>query len=123
MMTKMYGRIAYERAEKYATMFRQLAAGKTPLLFHCSGGQDRAGIGAALLLTALGVPREVVVRDYAMSEKVVDYEKAFSDELEKAKKEGGPMAALAKLPKEVRAPLFLSCICSLGPCETAPSSI
>lgn len=108
MMTKMYGQIAYRHARKYATMFRRLAAGELPLLFHCSAGKDRAGTGAALLLTALGVPREVVVRDYAMSENVVDYEAAYREELKRAAEEGGPMAALAKLSPDVRAPLFRS---------------
>jgi protein-tyrosine phosphatase len=35
-----------------------------PLLFHCTAGKDRTGWLAALLLSALGVDREVVVEDY-----------------------------------------------------------
>lgn len=108
VMIEMYTKIAYQHADKYATMFRQLAEGRTPLLFHCSAGKDRAGTGAALLLTALGVDRETVIQDYAMSDDIVDYEKAFSDKINNAKEEDGTMAALAKLPPEVRAPLFRS---------------
>jgi protein tyrosine/serine phosphatase len=40
------------------------SAGRLPLLYHCSGGKDRAGWMTAIVLTALGVPREVVLRDY-----------------------------------------------------------
>ncbi|MAE96348.1 MAG: hypothetical protein CL910_16990 [Deltaproteobacteria bacterium] len=38
-----------------------------PLVFHCSHGKDRAGIGAALLLSALGVPWDSVMEDYLLS--------------------------------------------------------
>jgi len=108
VMLGFYDQIAYEHADKYAVMFRQLAAGETPMLFHCSAGKDRAGTGAALLLTALGVPRETVVADYALSEQLVDYEAAFADAFEEAAESGGTMAMLARMPAEVRAPLFRS---------------
>ena len=41
--------------------------GRLPLLYHCSGGKDRAGWMTAIVLTALGVPREFVLRDYLLS--------------------------------------------------------
>lgn len=34
------------------------------ILWHCSAGKDRAGVGTALLLCVLGVPREVIRDDY-----------------------------------------------------------
>lgn len=34
------------------------------ILFHCSAGKDRTGLAAMLLLTALGVSREDIIRDY-----------------------------------------------------------
>jgi protein-tyrosine phosphatase len=39
-----------------------------PLLFHCTGGKDRTGVGAALVLLSLGVPEETVVGDYGLSD-------------------------------------------------------
>lgn len=36
----------------------------TPLIFHCKGGKDRTGWGAALILAALGVDRSQIVADY-----------------------------------------------------------
>lgn len=39
-----------------------------PLLFHCTGGKDRTGAAAALLLLALGVPEETVIADYGLSD-------------------------------------------------------
>ncbi len=35
-----------------------------PALFHCTGGKDRTGISAALLLELLGVSREVAMDDF-----------------------------------------------------------
>lgn len=34
------------------------------ILWHCSAGKDRVGVGTALLLSALGVPREVIREDF-----------------------------------------------------------
>ncbi len=38
-----------------------------PLVFHCTGGKDRTGICAALLLKALGVPEASVISDHDLS--------------------------------------------------------
>ena len=43
------------------------AAGRLPLLYHCTSGKDRSGWMTAIVLTALGVPRELVLRDYLLS--------------------------------------------------------
>jgi protein-tyrosine phosphatase len=38
------------------------------VVFHCSGGKDRTGVVAALILRALGVPDAIIVDDYSLSE-------------------------------------------------------
>ena len=38
-----------------------------PVLIHCTAGKDRTGFAAALILLALGVPRDVVMRDYLLT--------------------------------------------------------
>jgi protein-tyrosine phosphatase len=38
-----------------------------PVVFHCTGGKDRAGTLAALFLLALGVPEETVIEDHQLS--------------------------------------------------------
>jgi len=73
-----YRKLAFEQAPAYREIFRRLAAGEVPLAFNCSAGKDRAGTAAALILAALGVPRETVVEDYALSDKVVDFRRAFA---------------------------------------------
>ena len=47
--------------------FEELVRGNTPLVVNCAAGQDRTGVAAALLLSALGVPRDVVVEDHLLS--------------------------------------------------------
>jgi protein-tyrosine phosphatase len=42
---------------------------RRPLLFHCSAGKDRTGLGAALILTALGVSREDILTDYVATDR------------------------------------------------------
>ncbi len=41
-----------------------------PLVFHCTQGKDRAGFGAAVVLSALGVPWNTVVEDYLLSNQL-----------------------------------------------------
>ena len=64
---------------QYRRMFRELLAGNAPLAFNCSAGKDRTGIAAALILTALGVPRETVIQDYLLSNRYFDPAKASSE--------------------------------------------
>ncbi len=47
--------------------FSTLLEGEVPAVVNCSAGQDRTGVTAALLLTTLGVPRELVIEDYLLS--------------------------------------------------------
>lgn len=37
------------------------------IVHHCAVGKDRTGVGAALILLALDVPRETVIKDYLLS--------------------------------------------------------
>jgi protein-tyrosine phosphatase len=66
-MTATYPQLLDQFNGQYARMFAELLAGDVPLAFHCTAGKDRTGVAAALLLTALGVPRTTVVEDYLLS--------------------------------------------------------
>lgn len=109
---KSYFGMAHQQAPAYAYMFDQLAAGHAPLAFNCSAGKDRTGVGAALILTVLGVPRDMIVHDYQLSDDYVDYMAIFaSDEArqkakEEAEKTGSPYAFLFSLPKEILEPIM-----------------
>ena len=72
MMRSSYPRILAQFNGQYRRMFAELLAGHAPLAFNCSAGKDRTGVAAALLLTALGVPRETVIQDYLLSNRYVE---------------------------------------------------
>ena len=67
MHHSLYPRFAALLAPALRDMFGALLERQVPLIVHCSAGQDRTGLAAALLLIALGVEREDVHRDYMMS--------------------------------------------------------
>jgi protein-tyrosine phosphatase len=64
-----YARTDHLKA-KYKPMFDQLLAldNDKALMFHCAGGRDRTGIGAALVLSALGVDKAIVLKDYVATD-------------------------------------------------------
>lgn len=39
-------------------------------MIHCTAGKDRTGFAVAMVLLALGVPRDVVLRDYLLTNQV-----------------------------------------------------
>lgn len=43
-----------------------------PILFNCTLGKDRAGFLAAMLLAALDVPEETIIKDYALSDQYIN---------------------------------------------------
>lgn len=65
---------------QYRRMFEQLLAGDTPLAFNCSAGKDRTGVAAALILTALDVPRETVIEDYVLSNRYFEPKKGLTQD-------------------------------------------
>lgn len=93
-----------EHADSFAQMFRFLAEGQVPLAFNCSAGKDRTGVAAALLLTLLGVPRETVIADYALSDDIVDYRAQLQESVEA----NPSYAFLLELPWETVEPLMAS---------------
>jgi protein-tyrosine phosphatase len=56
------------------------------ILYHCTSGKDRVGIGTALFLSALGIPREEVIADYMQTNKSI--EKRTQDGVNLAKQLG-----------------------------------
>ncbi|WP_340267492.1 tyrosine-protein phosphatase [Sphingobium mellinum] len=73
-MISTYRAIPVDHAESYRAMFRQIASGRVPILINCSAGKDRTGVGAALILTALGVPRDTIVQDYLLTNSLADWD-------------------------------------------------
>ncbi|HBN8432899.1 tyrosine-protein phosphatase [Pseudomonas aeruginosa] len=57
------------RIKGYKPLFQTLLGMKDDeaVLFHCTGGRDRTGVGAALVLRALGVPDATIKEDFVAS--------------------------------------------------------
>lgn len=73
-----YRELPFEQAPAYRVMFGHLKANAVPLIVNCTAGKDRAGTAAALMLSALGVPREIVVEDFLLTNRTVDLFGVFS---------------------------------------------
>lgn len=58
-----------EARDQYARLFKAIANGDEPVVFHCSHGVHRTGSATAILLWSLGVPWETVREDYLLSNK------------------------------------------------------
>ncbi|MGE6696663.1 tyrosine-protein phosphatase [Hyphomonas sp. NPDC076900] len=107
LMLKLYRRLPYDHAEAYASVLRCLAEGEFPLLFHCAAGKDRTGVLAAIILSLLGVPEPLVIEDYALSARIVDYRKELGlDDKTPSGLHGQSM--LRELAEEVVEPLLMS---------------
>ncbi|QYN36862.1 tyrosine-protein phosphatase [Pseudonocardia sp. DSM 110487] len=65
-LTHIYLGYLRDRADNVVTAVRRLAAAG-PTLVHCAAGKDRTGVFVALVLDAVGVERDAVVADYALT--------------------------------------------------------
>jgi len=66
-MHEVYRRFPTLLAPQLKILFAELLRGDGPVAYNCSAGQDRTGFATALVLSALGVPRDVIVADYHLS--------------------------------------------------------
>jgi protein-tyrosine phosphatase len=69
-MAASYRKLVLERTGEHGRMLAMLtgpADPAVPALLHCAAGKDRAGTSMAIVLLALGVPREAVEADYLES--------------------------------------------------------
>ena len=67
LMEDLYRALVNDQAHRFAELFGHLLTADAPLVFHCTAGKDRTGFAAALILLALGVPRDVVEQDFLLT--------------------------------------------------------
>lgn len=64
----------------FAAAIRTLALpGALPAVFHCAAGKDRTGLLAMLVLGLLGVPDDVIVADYALTQQGMERMQAWAE--------------------------------------------
>ena len=92
----MYPSMLEQQRPQETALFESLLEGDGATLYHCTAGKDRTGLATALILSALGVPRETILHDYELSNRY------FTGGM--AAREGSASAAnaaFAQLPPEV----------------------
>ncbi|MEY2470052.1 MAG: protein-tyrosine phosphatase [Actinomycetota bacterium] len=63
-----YRELLTEWSDVFARLMTELATpSQRPAVFHCTAGKDRTGLAAALLLSVLGVDRELILDDYELT--------------------------------------------------------
>ena len=68
----------------YREFLKILVKAEGAVLWHCTGGKDRTGLAAMLILSALGVDEETIVKDYLLTneynaEKIAETRTFFLD--------------------------------------------
>lgn len=59
--------IARDHTEEYKALAKELLETEQGFLLHCTAGKDRTGFGAAVILSALGVPEDHIFDDYLLT--------------------------------------------------------
>jgi protein-tyrosine phosphatase len=78
----------------YRRMFDALLAVDGPLLVHCAAGKDRTGFAALLILAALGVPEETIIRDYLLTSRYLPARQELTRMLKRHSLGTGPESEL-----------------------------
>lgn len=97
MMMKLNELLVTDSASiaQYTRFFELLQdVDKTPLMFHCTAGKDRTGMGAALILASLGVDEQTILDDYLLSNIYL------ADKYAKLKAENPKLAPLFEVKTE-----------------------
>jgi len=91
-MTEITREIARDHTDEYRRLFEELLNVDNGFLLHCSAGKDRTGFGAAMILYALGVPEDVIVEDYLLTNTATElldrmrpmFEERYGDRVDEA---------------------------------------
>lgn len=67
LMRETYRNFVVHNSDRFAELFAHLLQHDAPLVFHCTAGKDRTGFAASLILHALDVPQDTIVRDYLLT--------------------------------------------------------
>lgn len=65
----LYPSMLEQQKPQETSLFAGLLEGDGATLYHCTAGKDRTGLATALILSALGVPRETILYDYELSNR------------------------------------------------------
>lgn len=103
-----YPQKLYTHRAIYRKMLLRLSEGQTPLVFHCAAGKDRTGVGAALILSLLGVSNDVIIEDYMLTQQELEgrVETWFAGGATTADDYEDFHAKISEHPQEMLQPIF-----------------
>lgn len=104
VFAEAYGIFLETLTPHYTDLFARLVANEGPLTLNCSAGKDRTGVGSALILSVLGVPRETIIADYALTQVYVPpayYKKQMAAGANSSGVNAQQAQAMARMPPEV----------------------
>jgi protein-tyrosine phosphatase len=67
IMRESYRGYVRTNTHSFRALFGHLVDGEGPVVIHCTAGKDRTGFACALILNALGVPKDVIAADYLLT--------------------------------------------------------
>jgi len=67
IMRESYRNYVRHSSDSFRKLFAHLLEDHAPLVVHCTAGKDRTGFACALILHALGVPDDVIMDDYLLT--------------------------------------------------------
>ena len=85
-MERLYVEMAFGNPAMHA-LVDHIAAGETPVYFHCTAGKDRTGVAALMVCLLLGVTREAIFDDFTLTNA---YRKSIIDGVEDRLPAGSP---------------------------------
>ena len=71
-MLNAYRNMHVNHVVSFRNLFNRLLTDRAPVLVHCAAGKDRTGCAAALVLSALGTPRDAILEDYLLTNNDMD---------------------------------------------------
>ena len=100
-MCEINKEFVFDQADKYRQMFASLLNhNKGGSLVHCAVGKDRTGFAVAMVLSALGVPRDTIFFDYMLTAQYLSVDREIAAASKKYQWTGKPEVMRAML--EVR---------------------
>lgn len=110
-MLRMYEQMPFKLQPRLAGVFDALShAGPGATVVHCMAGKDRTGVAIALVLEVLGVRRDAIVEDYALTNTAVD----LRAQIVQRKAAGAGLAATAE-PLLALSPTALDAVLAARP--------
>ena len=76
-----------DRQSAWSNIFNILLSTDGAVLYHCSAGKDRTGVLSAVILTALGIDKETIYKDYLLTNEKPLYYKKLALEMDSESRE------------------------------------